>query len=175
MDPKPPVFKMIYQFNLDSRIAKDHFLRLVESAGMGPMLAHKVHIAVADGKARIATAATTTPVTDPGKPEDFIGIMKAEDIAMVSSGDYERYFEVNGVRYHHIIDPKTGHPSRSSKGTTVFLPSSTDADGLSTTLFVLGPDKSTDVLSKFPSVGVIFVLPNGDIVTKSIVDNFEFK
>lgn len=114
-------------------------------------------------------------VTDPRNPAEFMGVMSAHDLAIVSSGDYERYFEEGGVRYHHILDPKTGYPSRTSKGTTVFLPSSTDADGLSTALFILGPEKSEDILSKFPEVGVAFVLPSGDIVTKGIVDNFEFK
>ncbi len=114
-------------------------------------------------------------VTDPRNPQDFLGVMKAADVSIVSSGDYERFFEEGGVRYHHIIDPKTGYPSRTSRGTAVFLASSTDADGLSTTLFILGPDKSSDVLSKFPGVGAVFVLPDGTIVKKGIVDNFEFK
>ena len=114
-------------------------------------------------------------VTDPRRPEDFLGYVRAKDVSIVSSGDYERYFEVDGVRYHHIIDPKTGYPSRTSIGTTILLPSSTDADGLSTTLFILGPDGSADVMSRFPGVGAIFVLPDGKIATKGIVDNFEFK
>jgi thiamine biosynthesis lipoprotein len=114
-------------------------------------------------------------VTDPRDPPEFLGIMKARDISIVSSGDYERSFEEGGQRYHHIIDPNTGYPSRTSRGTAVFLPSSTDADGLSTTLFILGPDSSPDVLSKFPGVGAIFVLPDGTIATRGIVDNFEFK
>lgn len=113
-------------------------------------------------------------VTDPRNPEDYMGYVHAQDIAIVSSGDYERYFEEGGLRYHHIVDPKTGYPSRTCRGTTVLLPSSTDADGLSTTLFILGPE-ATNVLSRFPGVGAIFVLPDGKITTKGLVDNFEFK
>jgi thiamine biosynthesis lipoprotein len=114
-------------------------------------------------------------VTDPRAPQDFLGIVKASDLSVVSSGDYERSFEEGGQRYHHIIDPKTGYPSRTSRGTAALLASSTDADGLSTTLFILGPDRSADVLSKFPGAGAIFVLPDGTIAKRGIVDNFEFK
>ena len=120
----------------------------------------------------------TTPwnvaVTDPRNPEEFLGFVRAQDISIVSSGDYQRYFEEGGVRYHHIIDPKTGYPSRTCRGATVLLPSSTDADGLSTTLFILGPD-AADVLSEIPGMGAIFVLPDGKITVKGLVDNFEFK
>lgn len=117
----------------------------------------------------------TVAVTDPRDPQEFMGIMKATDISIVSSGDYQRFFEEAGQRYHHIIDPETGYPAGRSKGTTVFLESSRDADGLSTALFVLGPERSAQVLDKFPGVGAIFVLPDGKIRTMGIVDNFEFK
>ena len=116
-------------------------------------------------------------VTDPRNPEDIIGVMPAENLAIVSSGDYRRFFTIDGVRYHHIIDPRTGYPAKASHGTTVFLPSSTDADALSTTLFILGPDESAGegILSKFAGIGVIFVSQDGNIVSKGLVDGFEFK
>ncbi len=116
-------------------------------------------------------------VTDPRNPEDIIGVMPAENLAIVSSGDYRRFFTIDGVRYHHIIDPRTGYPAKASHGTTVFLPSSTDADALSTTLFILGPDESAGegILSKFAGIGVIFVSQDGSIVSKGLVDGFEFK
>lgn len=116
-------------------------------------------------------------VTDPRNPEGIIGVMPAENLAIVSSGDYRRFFTIDGVRYHHIIDPRTGYPAKASRGTTVFLPSSTDADALSTTMFILGPDSdaSEGILSKLPGIGVIFVRQDGSIVSKGLVDGFEFK
>ncbi|HHY11403.1 MAG TPA: FAD:protein FMN transferase [Firmicutes bacterium] len=114
-------------------------------------------------------------ITDPRNPEDIIGVMPAEDTAIVSSGDYRRYFTVDGTVYHHIIDPRTGYPSETSRGTTVFLPSSTDADALSTAMFILGPDGSESMLSEFPGIGVIFITQDGSIVAKGLVDEFEFK
>ena len=61
------------------------------------------------------------------------------DAAISTSGDYERFFEENGVRYHHIIDPHTGHSASKVRSATVIGPYATRTDGLSKTAFVLGP------------------------------------
>ncbi len=114
-------------------------------------------------------------VTDPRDPGDIIGVMAAEDMSVVSSGDYRRYFVADGIRYHHIIDPRTGYPASICRGTTVFIPSSTDADALSTIMFILGPDDGQAVLEHFPGAGVIYVTQDGSIVTEGLVDGFEFK
>lgn len=114
-------------------------------------------------------------VTDPKDTGDIIGVMPAEDMAIVSSGDYRRYFVVDNTVYHHIIDPRTGYPSDTSRGTTVFSPSSIDADALSTIMFILGPDDSEGILSQFDGIGVVFVRQDGSVVSKGLVDGFEFK
>jgi len=114
-------------------------------------------------------------VTDPRDPGDIIGVMPAEDMAVVSSGDYRRYFVVDNIVYHHIIDPRTGYPADTCRGTTVFAPSSTDADALSTIMFILGPDDSQAILAEFDDIGVIFVRRDGSIVSKGLVEGFEFK
>lgn len=114
-------------------------------------------------------------VTDPLDPSGYLGVIEAQDISLVSSGDYQRYFEEGGVRYHHIIDPGTGYPASVCVGTTVILPSSKDADALSTSFFVLGPDRSADLAKLFPGIGVIFVETGGNVATYGIVDNFQFK
>lgn len=114
-------------------------------------------------------------VTDPRDTEATLGVMHAEDISVVCSGDYRRYFVVDNTVYHHIIDPRTGYPSDTSRGTTVFYPSSTDADALSTILFILGPDDSEGILSQFEGIGAIFVRKDGSVVTKGIIEGFEFK
>lgn len=118
----------------------------------------------------------TDPLADPSGTETYLGIFTGTDISVVSSGDYQRYFEVNGVRYHHILDPKTGYPAKNLKGTTVIGVSSTDCDGLSTTLFVVGVDKGKEILSAFPGVGAIFVKADGSIeMTPNLKDKVKLE
>lgn len=77
--------------------------------------------------------------------EDYVGILTTHDKAVITSGGYERYFEKDGKRYHHIIDPATGYPADSGVvSSTIVSADGTLADGLSTTLFILGPEKAAD-------------------------------
>jgi len=80
-------------------------------------------------------------IRDPRKGEgNVIARIPLVDAAISTSGDYERFFEENGVRYHHIIDPHTGHSASKVRSATVIGPYATRTDGLSKTAFVLGPD-----------------------------------
>ena len=82
-------------------------------------------------------------IKSPDESESYIGIVSVEDKAVVTSGGYERYFEQDGVTYHHIIDPKTGKPVHNGMvSVTVISRDGTYADGMSTALFVMGKDKA---------------------------------
>lgn len=84
-------------------------------------------------------------IRDPDEPDDYMAVIKLEDSAVITSGGYERYFEENGIRYHHIIDPGTGKPSESNlKSVSIVSKDGTLADTLSTSLFIMGEKKAIE-------------------------------
>jgi thiamine biosynthesis lipoprotein len=83
-------------------------------------------------------------------------VLELRDGSLSTSGDYERFFEVDGVRYHHILDLRTGLPARGCRSVTVLAPDGMTADALSTAAFVLGPRDGLRLLRKFPGAqGVV--------------------
>ncbi|MBI2485986.1 MAG: FAD:protein FMN transferase [Deltaproteobacteria bacterium] len=96
-------------------------------------------------------------VKNPIKQEDVLTFIEVNDIAVSTSGDYERYFEIGGRRFSHIIDPRTGLPVDSVPSVTVIAENATDADALSTAISVMGKDKSIEVLKGLDRVGVMIV------------------
>lgn len=85
-------------------------------------------------------------------------IVQVEDSSVVTSGDYERYFIVDGVKYHHIIDAKTGYPVNNElTSVSIISNKSIDCDALSTTIFVLGTEKGKKFLNNFKEVECIFI------------------
>ena len=86
------------------------------------------------------------------------------DAAVSTSGDYERFFDENGVRYHHIIDPHTGHSASKVRSATVIAPTATQTDGMSKTAFVLGPEKALEIINRMPEYDAVFVTPDGHVL-----------
>jgi thiamine biosynthesis lipoprotein len=97
-------------------------------------------------------------------PAAVITRIPLTDSAISTSGDYERYFEEGGVRYHHIIDPKTGHSASKVLSATIIGPTATRTDGLSKTAFVLGPEEALRIINKLDDVDAVFVTPDGRIL-----------
>lgn len=84
-------------------------------------------------------------VQSPDAEDEYLGVLETKDKAIITSGGYERYFEKDGVTYHHIIDPSTGYPAENGLiSVTIVSADGTLADGLSTSLFVMGKDKAVD-------------------------------
>ena len=83
------------------------------------------------------------------------------DTAMSTSGDYERYFDEDGVRYHHIIDPRTGKSASKVRSATILASTATRTDGLSKTAFVLGAEEAMKIYEKLDDVDAILVTPDG--------------
>ena len=93
-------------------------------------------------------------VRDPrGGPRDVIAQMPIKDHAFSTAGDYERAFVLEGKRYHHIIDPKTGYPATASRGVTILAPNAFLADALDDAVFILGPEKGAGAVRAIPGHG----------------------
>lgn len=102
------------------------------------------------------------PFASPGTAALTLDI---SDLSVVSSGNYERYFEKDGKLYHHILSTKTGYPSLSGLcQVTVLSDASVDGDALSTLCFILGYEKALSVLESFPEVRAVFITEEGDIL-----------
>jgi FAD:protein FMN transferase len=86
------------------------------------------------------------------------------DTAMSTSGDYERYFDEDGVRYHHIIDPRTGKSASKVRSATMLASTATRTDGLSKTAFVLGAEEAMKIYEKLDDVDAILVTPDGRVL-----------
>lgn len=107
---------------------------------------------------------------------DIIGYVSLEDMAVVTSGDYQRYFEKEGVRYHHIIDPKTGYPSKSDIiSSTIICSSSTMADAYSTAVFVMGKEKGIEFCKKNNIDYVLITKDKEVLVSDNIKNSFTFE
>ena len=86
-----------------------------------------------------------------------------KDTAIVTSGDYERFFVADGVRYHHILDPSTGQPARGCQSVTVLAPTASEADACATAAFVLGPSEGLAFLRARPGVRGVIVGADGQL------------
>ena len=103
-------------------------------------------------------------IRHPDRKDEVIARIPLEDAALSTSGDYERYFDEGGVRYHHIIDPKTGHSASKVRSATIIGPTATRTDGLSKTAFVLGPEKAIEIYNRMDDIDAVLVTPEGKVL-----------
>ena len=114
-------------------------------------------------------------IQSPQGGNQYLGILETSDQAVITSGGYERYFEENGVTYHHIIDPKTGYPSDSDlTSVTIVCADGTKADALSTSFFVMGLQKAESFYENTDlDFDVILLTKDNQIyISEGIAQNF---
>ena len=142
--------------------AVDHGIGILQARGFQHALV------TAGGDSRIIGDRMGRPwvvgIRNPDDKNKVVTRIPIENSAMSTSGDYERYFDENGVRYHHIIDPRTGHSASKVRSATILGPTATETDGMSKTAFVLGPEKALEIINRMPQYDAIFVTPEGKVL-----------
>jgi thiamine biosynthesis lipoprotein len=142
--------------------AVDHGIEILQKRG----IQHAV--VTAGGDTRIIGdhmgRAWLVAIRHPDDPNKVVTRIPLSDAAMSTSGDYERYFDENGVRYHHIIDPRTGHSASKVRSATIIGPTATQTDGMSKTAFVLGAEKALEIINRMPEYDAVFVKPDGKVL-----------
>ena len=106
-------------------------------------------------------------IQHPRKEGAILASLELENEAISTAGDYERYFERDGVRYHHILDPRTLQPARQCRSVTVIAAEGTVADGLDTGIFVMGPDRGMALVERLPDVEAVIVDDAGKVLVSS--------
>lgn len=116
-------------------------------------------------------------IQDPFHPKNLVGTIRLPSgRATATSGNYERFVTIQGKRYAHILDPRTGWPVQGMASTTVIAPTAGEADALSTASFVLGVDATLKMLEQMPDCHVVFIpdsQPLRLILTPGFKDFFE--
>lgn len=115
-------------------------------------------------------------IANPDNSADYVATISITNESVVTSGDYERYFEQDGKRYHHIFDPKTGYPANSGlRSVTVVDADSARADALTTALFVMGLDKGMEFCEQ-NDIKAVFITADKQIVpTENVKAQYVFQ
>jgi FAD:protein FMN transferase len=106
-------------------------------------------------------------IQHPRTEKALLGTIELHDEATSTAGDYERFFERDGVRYHHIFDPTTLQPARHCQSVTIIAKEGVMADGLDTGIFVMGPQRGMELVERLPDVEAVIVDREGHILVSS--------
>jgi FAD:protein FMN transferase len=109
------------------------------------------------------------------KNDDIMATIDLNDMAISTSGDYERYFIMNNKRYHHLLDPNTGYPAQECQSVSIIAKEGTFTDAFATGIFILGPEKGMKVLKEMGYDGIIVDSQGKIHITPAIRGKIEFK
>lgn len=102
-------------------------------------------------------------IRDPRRPGEVVAVLPLQDVSVSTSGDYERYFERDGVRYHHVLDPRTGSSPRGLHSVTILAEDGLTSEALSKTVFVLGLSRGMALVESLPGVDAVVVDASGQL------------
>lgn len=107
-------------------------------------------------------------IANPKEKDKIMGWLVISDMAVVTSGNYEKFFISNGKKkYSHIINPKTGWPATGTKSVTIICPDAEIADALATSVFILGPIDGIKLINQLKNIECLIVTDNDEIVKSS--------
>ena len=156
--------------------AGDQLAGTIQDAGISSALLDLGQSTIAAVGSKPDGAPWRIGLVDPARPGAYFAVVELEDMAMGTSGGYQRYFEQNGVTYWHILDPDTAAPARAGLASvTVVAPSAMTCDGLSTALFVMGLEDGVQFWRDHPEMAfeAVFVTEEGRIYrTAGLEDRF---
>ncbi len=152
--------------------AADHVLKILQDKGVTSGIVALGGNIYAVGK-KDGNKDWNVAIADPDSNGEYLGKLEVSDTSVVTSGDYERYFEEDGVRYCHIFDPATGAPAQSDlRSVTIVDKNSTKADAFTTALFVMGYEKAEKFCEE-NDIEAVFVCSDKTVhVTDGLKDCF---
>jgi len=153
--------------------AVDRAYELLTSRGYGNVIVN------AGGDMRVGGRKPNGPwvigIQDPRDRSRILATFDAEGTSVATSGDYERYFEIDGIRYHHLLTPFTGFPARGCRSVTILAKDALSADALATAVFVMGPRKGLQLIEALEGIEGLIVSADGDIIqSEGLKDNLRF-
>lgn len=137
--------------------AVDRAAEIIEENGINNYLVN------AGGEIRAKGNDWEIGIQHPREKDELLGVLNPDGLGVATSGDYEQYFEKEGKRYNHIINPLSGLPATETMAVTVIAEDVTTADGLATGVFVVGPEKGMQIIEKIGNAEALIVDSSGTI------------
>jgi thiamine biosynthesis lipoprotein len=141
--------------------AVDNCVALLKARGV------KEALVIAGGDSRVLGDRRGRPwmigIRDPRRKEAMVAMIPLVDAAISTSGDYERYFEADGVRYHHILDPRTGSSATGVRSVTIVGPDATTTEGISKSVFIMGPERGIRFVESLPGMDAVVIDGDGNM------------
>ena len=109
-------------------------------------------------------------IADPTKKEDAMSWLKISDLSVVTSGNYERFIEIDGTRYCHIINPKTGWPSKALNSVTIISSDAEIGDAMATSVFILGKEKGLQLINQMQGIECFIIDENDELFASKNID-----